>query len=115
MTINDELIACYIEGKLTIEERDIVRNYLCKHPEEYERVLFLMDNDMVDCLGEQLETSGNCMTQNNLSFSDIAYSSAAFAPQQYDISIPRQKSRLSKNNELYERLGRMCNELNDII
>ena len=59
MKISDELIACYVEGTVTAEERNFVRKYLCEHPEEYERVLCLMDNDTVDYLGEQLEISEN--------------------------------------------------------
>ena len=55
MKISDELIACYVEGTVTAEERNFVRKYLCEHPEEYERVLCLMDNDTVDYLGEQLD------------------------------------------------------------
>lgn len=50
MKISDELIACYVEGTVTAEERNFIRKYLCEHPEEYERVLCLMDNDTIDYL-----------------------------------------------------------------
>ena len=53
MKISDELIACYVEGTVTAEERNFVRRYLCEHPETYEHILCLMDNDTVDYLGEQ--------------------------------------------------------------
>ena len=109
MEINDELIACFVEGTVTVEERNFVRKYLCDHPEEYERVLSLMDNDTIDYLGEQLEISDNCIPMNNASFSDIAYSAAAFAPEQNIIFKP--KLNLSKASELYDRLIKMNDEL----
>lgn len=115
MKISDELIACYVEGTVTAEERNFVRKYLCEHPEEYERVLCIMDNDTVDYLGEQLEISENCIPMNEASFSDIAYSAAAFAPEQNNLFIPKQKAKLSKTNGLYDRLSRMSKELDSII
>lgn len=114
MKISDELIACYVEGTVTAEERDFVRRYLCEHPEDYERVLCLMDNDTVDYLGEQLEISDNCIPMNEASFSDIAYSAAAFAPQQSKLFIPKHKSESSKTSGLYERLRKMSDELDAI-
>ena len=119
MKISDELIACYVEGTVTAEERNFVRKYLCEHPEEYERVLCLMDNDTVDYLGEQLEISENCIPMNEASFSDIAYSAAAFAPEQNNLFIPKpkskSKSKSSKTRGLYGRLSRMGKELDDIL
>ena len=70
-----------------------------------------MDNDTVDYLGEQLEISENCIRMNETSFSDIACSAAAFAPEQNNLFIPKQKPKLSKSNGLYYRLSRMSNEL----
>ena len=115
MKISDELLACYVEGTVTAEERNFVRKYLCEHPEEYERVLCLMDNDTVDYLGEQLEISENCIPMNEASFSDIAYSAAAFAPEQNNLFIPKQKSKLSKTNGLYDRLSRMSKDLDELL
>lgn len=115
MNISDELIACYVEGTVTAEERNFVRKYLCNHPEEYERVLCLIDNDVVDYLGKQSEISDNCISMNETSFTNIAYSAAAFAPEQNNLFIPKQKSKLSKTNGLYDRLSKMSNELDDIL
>jgi hypothetical protein len=115
MNISDELIACYVEGTVTAEERNFVRKYLCNHPEEYERVLCLIDNDVVDYLGKQSEISDNCISMNETSFANIAYSAAAFAPEQNNLFIPKQKSKLSKTNGLYDRLSKMSNELDDIL
>lgn len=114
MEISDELIACYVEGTLTADERDMVRRYLCCHPEEYERVLCLMDNDRADYLGEQLEISDNCIPMNETSFSDIAYSAAAFAPEQNKLFKSKKELQKAKTNELHDRLNRMSNELDNI-
>ena len=46
-----------------------------------------MDNDTVDYLGGHLEISDNCIPINEASFSDIAYSAVAFAPEQNNISF----------------------------
>ncbi len=115
MKISDELIACYVEGTATDEERNLVRSYLCQHPEEYERVLCLMDNDTVDYLGEQLEVSGNCIPMCESSFSDIAYSAAAFAPEQNNLFVPKHKPMQSEISGLYDRLSRMSNELDEML
>ena len=56
-TINDELLACYVEGIATPEEQTLVRDYLTKNPEEYERVLYMMDLDREDYINEQIENS----------------------------------------------------------
>lgn len=115
MKISNELIACYVEGAVTAEEQNFVRKYLCEHPEEYERVLCLMDNDLVDFLGEHIEISDNSIPMNEVSFSDIAYSSAAFAPEQNNVFIPKHNLKSSKNGGLYDRLCRMSNELDEIL
>lgn len=115
MRISDELIACYVEGTVTAEERNFVRKYLSMHPEEYERVVCLMDNDTVDYLGEHLEISDNCIPMNEASFSEIAYSAAAFAPEQNNIFNHKPNLKSSKTSGVYDRLIRMSNELDDIL
>lgn len=114
MEISDELIACYVEGTVTAEERNFVRKYLSEHPKEYERLLCLMDNDTVDYLGEQLEISENCIPMNEASFLDIAYSAAAFAPQRKKLFKANEKLSSLRTNGLYDRLSRMSNELDEI-
>lgn len=111
MKISDELIACYVEGTVNADERNFVRKYLCEHPEEYERILCLMDNDTVDYLGEQVEISENCIPANESSFSDIAYSAAAFAPEQNKLFSIKSQSKLSKTSGLYDRLVDISDEL----
>lgn len=58
---------------------------------------------------------GDCIPMNEASFSDIAYSAAAFAPGQNNLFIPKHKSKSSKTNGLYDRLSRMNKELDDIL
>ncbi|MBQ2980141.1 MAG: hypothetical protein IJE18_08560 [Bacteroidaceae bacterium] len=111
MEMSDELIACYVEGKVTPEERNFVRKYLCEHPEEYECILSLIDNDTEDYLGQQLPISADCISMNETSFSDIAYSAAAFAPEQNNLSIHKPKSNLPDVNGIYDRLRRLSDEL----
>ena len=114
MKISDELIACYVEGSATAEERDFVRKHLCEHPEEYEHILCLMDNDTVDYLGEQLKSLDNCILLNNSSFSNISYSAAAFAPEQNMLLRTQGKPTATKTAGLYDRLSRMSEEMEDI-
>lgn len=115
MKISDELFACYVEGTATAEQRDFVRRYLCEHPEEYERVLCLIDNDTTDYLGEQLRPSLNSTPRNEASFADIAYSAAAFAPEQNNLFCHNVNPQTSRSSELYDRMSRMCNEIDEIL
>lgn len=109
MEINDELIACYVEGAATAEEQAEVRQYLYEHPEEYVHILSLMDEDTEDYLNEYAEDSCEIVPFES-SFSDIACSAAAFAPQQKKISS-KNKPKLSRMNGFYDRLGKLCNDL----
>lgn len=115
MKVDDELIACYVDGNAGVEEQKIVRQYLCEHTEEYEHILCLMDNDTFDYLGEQLEICNNCVPMNEKSYSDIAYSAAAFAPEQNKLFIPKHNSKSSKTSGLYDRLINMSDEIDNIL
>lgn len=109
MEINDELIACYVEGTATAEEQAEVRQYLCEHPEEYMHILSLMDEDTEDYLNKYSEDSCDIIPFES-SFSDIACSAAAFAPQQKKISS-KNKSKLSWMDGLCDRLDKLSDEL----
>lgn len=109
MKINDELIACYVEGTATAEEQAEVRKYLCEYPEEYMHLLCLMDEDTEDYLNEYAEESCEIVPFES-SFSDIACSAAAFAPQQKKISS-KNKSKLSRMDEVYDRMDILSEEL----
>lgn len=43
MVITDELIAAYIDGNTSIDEREQVRRYLAVQPEVQDLILALMD------------------------------------------------------------------------
>ena len=110
MEINEELLACYIEGTATAEEQEQVRQYLCKHSEEYMHILCLMDEDTEDYLNEFSEDSCDIIPFDS-SFSDIACSAAAFAPQQGGRFIKKNKSKLLKMDGVYDRLNMLSEEL----
>lgn len=112
MNINDELIAGYIDGTASDEERNLVREYLSQHPEEYEQIICLIDNDVEDYLGEQAEEDDCIILKNENPCSDIAYSAAAFVPQQKHIPIIKQKKDL---NGVYDRLNKMITEIENIM
>lgn len=50
MEVNDELIACFVDGTATEEECCVVRQYLQTHPEERVAILHLMDMNANECL-----------------------------------------------------------------
>lgn len=109
MLINDEIIACYLEGTLNVEERNAVRQYLSEHPEKLESVLYAMD-DFVECCPAETEESDNIISIDESSFSDIAYSAAAFVPQQKKEFTSINK-KLDKPEDFLGRLGSLCDDL----
>ena len=113
MEITDELIACYVEGTVTEEERDAVRAYLCEHPCELERILNLMDNDIEDYLGEREETAVR-EDMDDDALTDIALSAAAFAPPHRLPIVPDREELLKRREGVIKRLQRMCDELNEL-
>ena len=109
MEVNEELLACYIEGTATAEEQEQVRQYLCKHPEENMHILCLMDEDTEDYLNEFSEDSCDIIPFES-SFSDIACSAAAFVPQQKRVSS-KKETKLLRTDEVYDRLDVLREEL----
>lgn len=71
-----------------------------------------MDEDTEDYLNEYSEDSCDIIPFES-SFSDIACSAAAFAPQRKKVPS-KIKSKLLRMDEFYDRLGRLNSELNDI-
>ncbi len=112
MEISDELIGCYTENTCTDKERIAVRQYLLRHSEEYERIIYLIDDDIEDYLDEQ-ETDGQLSERNTDNFSDIALSAAAFAAEQQKNSINKKESD-NRYAGLMGRLDKMCIELDQI-
>lgn len=79
MVITEEIIAAYVEGKVSDAERKEVRRYLAVHPEMQDLVLALMDNSEEEDVKE-LKASIKPL-QPKQSYSDITFASAAFAPR----------------------------------
>lgn len=117
MELNDELMACYLDGDATQEELVEVRDYLCQNPEEFESIIALMDEDRDDYLGEWSEEEEIASLCDGENFSDISLSAAAFAPNSKLVTVKYNKmqdaSNLSeKPKKMYERLMSMLDEIN---
>lgn len=138
-TINDELLACYVEGIATPEEQILVRDYLTKNPEEYERVLYMMDLDREDYINEQIENSQDIIsitdhnkeipTDNSSpltqritlgvitacvtspSINSIAASAAAFVPPQ----SMKTKGHIAKRTKKSSRIIGLQDRLNKLL
>lgn len=111
-TINDELLACYVEGIATPEEQILVRDYLAHNPEEYERVLYMMDLDKEDYLGEMIEdNSNNIVPLNDSTNSNIALSAAAFVPQK----SMKTKGHITKRTNKSLRITGLQDRLSDML
>ena len=119
-TINDELLACYVEGTATPEEQILVRDYLTKNPEEYERVLYMMDLDREDYLVEMIEdNSNNIVPLNDSICTNITLSAAAFVPQNICALTPpickvpakRTTKKSFRKTGLQDRLSEMLQNL----
>ena len=114
-TINDELLACYVEGIATPEEQTLVRDYLAKNPEEYERVLYMMDLDREDYLVEMIEdNSNNIVPLNDSICTNITLSAAAFVPQKSMKTKGHITKRIQKTlriSGLQDRLNSMLSEI----
>ena len=108
-TINDDLLACYVEDIATPEEQTLVRDYLAQNPEEYERVLYMMDLDRDDYLSEQIENNSNILPLKESPITHIACSAAAFAPPQK--TTPINIKKINKKDQLFNRLSDLCNEI----
>ena len=110
MAINEEIIAAYIEGKVSKEERQEIRRYLSVHPETRDLILAIMGEDInVDFQEEQAHTVPIRKVQ---SFSDISFAAAAFAPRSViehkdQKKIVEQRLDLSKTkmSELWEEVN----------
>ena len=114
-TINDELLACYVEGIATPEEQILVRDYLAHNPEEYERVLYMMDLDREDYLGEMIEdNSNNIVPLNNSTNSNIALSAAAFVPPKSMKTKGHITKRTKKSSRITGLQDRLLDMLNTI-
>ncbi len=116
MELNDELMACYLDGDATQEELVEVRDYLCQNPEEFESIIALMDEDKDDYLGEWSEEEEIASLCDGDSFSDISLSAAAFAPNSIPLNSKETdiESISNKGDLAYSRLTKMLGELENL-
>lgn len=110
-TINDELLARYVDGVATPDEQILVRDYLAQNPEEYESILYMMDLDREDYLGEMTEdNSNNIVSLNDSVGTNITLSAAAFVPQKNKL-VSKINSEQLRISGLPDRLSRMLKEI----
>ena len=119
-TINDELLARYVDGVATPDEQILVRDYLAQNPEEYESILYMMDLDREDYLGEMIEdNSNNIVSLNDSVGTNITLSAAAFVPQNICALTPpickvpakRTTKKSFRKTGLQDRLSEMLQNL----
>ncbi len=112
-TINDELLARYVDGVATPDEQILVRDYLAQNPEEYESILYMMDLDREDYINEFKEDIASTVHNIALkesSITNIACSAAAFAPQEKKLLVKNTRNSL-KINGLPNRLSELLREI----
>lgn len=82
MEINDELIACFVDGTATEAECRAVRQYLAEHPAEREAVLHLMDMNASEHLDWDVEDEPTAHSTSRWSIgsmvADMAMPAAGF-------------------------------------
>lgn len=111
MEITDELIAAYIDGNVTAEERLQVRRYLSVYPEEQDLVLTLMDE--VEDYSEVVDGETATALQKEQSFTDIAYAAAAFAPRKAISYGANSSVLMNKSRERHLRMSALWDELQE--
>lgn len=111
MEITDELIAAYIDGNVTVKERQEVRRYLAVHPEERDLVLILMEG--VENYSDEVENTTTATLRQEQSFTDIAYATAAFAPRKFVRQESNPKVSMNRPQERYLRMSALWNELQE--
>ena len=129
MVINDEIIAAYIEGKLSDSENLEVMRYLAEHPEERAVVLSLMDKwDIPQADQNVKEKSKQSQSGKTIAkivgavemspiFSFSFMSAAAFAPMKENEKSsgnPAAKRRQDILEEMKRRDDRLLDLWNDL-
>lgn len=112
-TINDELLARYVDGVATPDEQILVRDYLAQNPEEYESILYMMDLDREDYINEfeeDIASTVHNIALKESSITNIAYSAAAFAPHEKKLVVENTRNSL-KINGLPNRLSELLREI----
>lgn len=111
MEITNELLAAYAEGNVSESERDAVRQYLVDNPDELETIMILMDDDHEIGLDDETDEESVIPSNDDL-FSDICYSSAAFAPRSAPVSHHIKSPGHADNKNFNQRLDDLLDELN---
>jgi len=109
--ISDELIAKYIENKVTDKERTLVLAYLHENPDEIEGILIMTNAMLLDDDDVKPTFNLNSSEKQTDKLNDFIYSAAAFAPlpeKQHKTSGIRRESN---PNEIWVRLDNLSNEL----
>ena len=112
MEITNELLAAYAEGNVSESERNAVRQYLTDNPDELETLMIMMDEDYELEIENETEELEEITTPNDDLFSDICYSSAAFAPRSTPVSHYIKSPRHVDNKNFNQRLDDLLDELN---
>lgn len=110
MEITNELLAAYAEGNVSDSERNAVREYLVKNPEELESVMMMMDKDFELTPTREPLANVRAFISDRKPMDDICYSAAAFAPKCLSKSLvqpPKLKKRVFK-----DRLNDLLDEIN---
>ena len=105
------MIAAYIDGNVTTEERLQVRRYLSVYPEEQDLVLALMDE--VEDYSEVVDGESATALQKEQSFTDIAYAAAAFAPRKAISYGTNSNVLMNKSRERHLRMSALWDELQE--
>lgn len=106
MKITTEILARYVEGLLSDEQRQEVQQYLTSHPQAMEAVLRMMDEDY-DLIPQAnvLDTAVGCpVVMNNLS-----KTSAAFAMPVKP--LPSRSSRSCRKHDFCANMDELINSL----
>lgn len=112
MEITNELLAAYAEGNVSESERDAVRQYLVDNPDELETIMIMMDDDYEICLNDETDEE-NVIPSNDDLFSDIGYSSAAFAPRKHQKRKNETSSSYKKRKNFNQLIDELLDELNN--
>lgn len=111
MEITNELLAAYAEGNVSDSERNAVRQYLVKNPNQLETVMMMMDEDYDLDLDEETEFEDVALASKEGSFSDICYSAAAFAPRIIPMKNMIENPGHANKESFNQRLDDLLDEL----
>ncbi len=115
MEINLEILACYIDGTATEEERNIVREYLKKNPKCYEEMLNLI---------ERSKESSSVKKEDETAFYNICESrKTSIQPMNFSFSASSKATKksndengfFSKTKRIFESLGCCASSSAEII